>query len=220
MLIYHGTSQENAMKIMCSQLMCRKDVKVFPTSLSSNGNAIYLTPFYGPHYAFLRSSMQDNARGAILEIDTDFLDETKFIFDEITLEQNGRNDDGEEDLSIEERMKFYISLIETGKIDHIPWTTSLALMGSCAYRGSISNQAVVRVAVVDLDLLKPLMFRGVPPIIDTFNHRIMSHRYDALTKWIFGDLVIGPSSRMWEKIPFPPANNRNGITIYEQKAFA
>lgn len=187
MALYHGTSQLAAKRIIERGLMPVSMTGEEPTRhRATNEEVVYLTDIHAPYYAYRRCLFDECARAAIIEIIDDQLDSKAFCFDEIVLEQVGRGDDKlPEHWNTEFRLRHYRELINHGSVDNVPWTTSLAIMGSAAYRGSIPVSAIRRIVIVDLHVVVPQVFGSVDPEISIFNHKIRKKPNLEMTRNLF-----------------------------------
>jgi hypothetical protein len=178
----------------------------------SNPHCIYLTDSYAPYFAF-NAARGKNPRCAVIEIETDLLDNTKLIPDEDAWEQLGRKRDDVPG-TMSQRTLYYRSEIDrawrvpryhtdrevlwrfTARDDPTlpPWQVSLRALGTCAYRGAIPTEAITRaVKWPHVGGNVGLMFVW-DPTITLINQRLCGPRYKALTAKLFGDELPGQLS--------------------------
>ncbi len=188
MKLYHGTTESVAKKALTEGLIPRGRRKGnWKHTVDSRRDAVYLTDIYGPYFAFACSKKKE--RGAVLEIDLDKLDRSKLIPDEDFLEQatRGREETGfcpKEIKTMKDRTKYYRKIAE---LNPQLWEKSLEGLGTVSYRGTIPPEAITRVAYLPQD--HPFSFEAADAMIVLANHRFCKPKYEALTRWLFGETV-------------------------------
>jgi len=92
--IYHGTTAAVAKRALAEGLKPRNATgkSNWKHSVESNPSLIYLTTTYAPYYALQGAQKRKGEKIAIIEIETDLLDETKMRPDEDFIEQVTRRD--------------------------------------------------------------------------------------------------------------------------------
>lgn len=190
MKLFHGTSQKALLSIIPLGIRPVRLTGSIPTNRDPcNSRMVYLTSWHGPYYAFRRCCFDQSAKGAILEIETDLINANLLTVDERALEQQSRGlFNHPENISIEDRRKFYQDAIDAGKLNDVGYEESLRLMGSCSYPGTIPLEALTRIVLFDIHHAAPKVFGLTDPSITTFNHRVWATKNMVLTKQLFGDI--------------------------------
>ncbi len=89
MLLYHGTSETRAKRILRDGILPRSSTKISNWEGSpSHNRGVYLTDAYPLYFAI--QATDDGDQCAVVEVDTDALDHAVLAPDEDVLEQNGR----------------------------------------------------------------------------------------------------------------------------------
>lgn len=194
MKLYHGTSESRARKIMVEGLKPRgKSGKTnWKHSIESNPNAVYLTDAY-PLYFAVQASNGDE-RWAVIEVDTDLMDESKLHPDEDVLEQAGRNyDDLPKDWNMIKRTRWY----RKQAVHNPNWEKSLKYMGTCAYYGVIPVKAIIRVVFMDKSKYDTgFVLSCIDASICLMNYKFCGEKYRAITQWVMGGQVK-PEEMAW-----------------------
>lgn len=197
MKLYHGTSEWAAGNAMLEGLKPR-----CLTNLDSNWEKnpshpaqIYLTDVYAPYFGYTAATSDQFTKGkgeldnagqyAVLEIDTDYLDEDDMFPDEDFLEQASRQMDGlnhTKAKTVEGRTRWYKNNIERFKD---MWEVSVEHLGTCSHRGPIPRDAISRIAFVPISL--GVNWLVVDPSISLLNHKICAAKYRMVTNWIMKD---------------------------------
>lgn len=191
MKLYHGTSAQNARKILQSGLQPRKKrTGNWRKTILSHPNGVYLTDAYALYFALVAAKQ---GMAAIIELESSRLNPFRMAPDEDVLAQiNGSNRvRGDEPLNWEsmnlfERTKFFRDhLNDYAGTDS--WKASLKAMGTCCHMGSINTNAITRIAFIDTNEARQTSTFALDPMISIMNYKLVGHRYRALTKWVFGD---------------------------------
>jgi hypothetical protein len=193
MKLYHGTSERTARKILKHGIKPRGAKKKgnFQHSVPSNPACVYLTDAYGLYFSYNASPAKvlqpPFGNLAVVEIDTDLLDETDLIPDEDVIEQSGRKIDHlPKDWGMVQRTLHYRDLTPSYR-DTDGWKVSLMCMGTCCHFGSIPASAVTRVALVSTEKQGAVVLTALDPTISIQNYRFVGSKYRNLTKWVFGE---------------------------------
>lgn len=186
MLLYHGTSESTAKLALREGLKPRGSrIGNWQHTVESREDAVYLTDIYGGYFGFCATDTGEKA--AILEVDVDRLDEARLIPDEDYLEQATSGGEGKNfapiGMSARERTKYYREISDMNA--HLAMK-SLEGLGTVAYRGVIPPEAITRVCYI---APCPMLYEAAEPVICLVNHKLCKGRYEALTKWFFGDGV-------------------------------
>lgn len=176
MKLYHGTNAVNLGRILKKGLLPRGKHDGNWESAPSHPNCVYLTNAYAPYFCFTGDKATD---GAVIEVETDMLNERNLLPDEDMVEQSGRGYDG-----INAPMLARVALIrkDLHKYCNGQWDTSLQAMGTCAHLGKISVEAITRVAVIPFEYH---WFWDASICIQ--NYRFLGARYQAQMARLFGD---------------------------------
>ena len=200
MLLYHGTSAVAARKAMTEGLKPRGSQSGNWThTIESNPKAVYLTDIYAPYFAVNASE----GEVAVLEVDTDMLDDTLLHPDEDWLEQNGRHTEDGVKGNMHERTAYYR--------DHIAnwqhhWSDSVSYLGTCSYMGIIPPKAITQVAFWDWEKDMEMAMLVMDAMIMLMNHQIMAGKYRAITGWLMGKPVT-PEDIMGALATIAPPEN-------------
>lgn len=151
----------------------------------SNHRCVYLTDSYAPYFAFNATRGRTPAC-AVVEIDSDRLDEDELFADEDCMEQLGRGKDDVPGNMSERTLWYRDHQFEMSTADGDCWRYSLTALGTCSHRGTISPHAITRIA----------SWPHIPNVwmafiwdcsITIINQQILGDRYRALTAKLFGD---------------------------------
>lgn len=182
-------------------------------TVESNPTLIYLTAAYAAYFALQAVKERKRAKFAIVEIETDLLDETKMRPDEDFIEQATRSDEknsaGIRGKTMNERVKYIRDHID-GFLDS--WKMSVEHLGNCGYKGVIKNTAITRVSVVDISQCWDMCFEAMEPVISLANYRICGAQYRMLNKWFMGEPITVDE---WFK-----AQSVNPMTFMDAKEMA
>lgn len=189
MKLYHGTSGAALDKILKRGLTPRGKRKGNWGEHPSNPECVYLSDTYAPYYAICAASGAKQ-ECAVLEIDTDALNDIFMLPDEDFLEQGTRNDPSFPVMGqpIGDRTRYFREhLINYGHV----WQDSLKHLGTCCHLGPIPNYAITRVATFNLkdDIELAMHF---DPVICLANYAICADDYRARTAHLFGDPIPKP----------------------------
>jgi hypothetical protein len=201
MKLYHGTSGHRLDRILRYGLLPRGTSgrsNWNSNSIHSNPRCVYLTDSYSPYFAF-NATRGDEPSCAVIEIDTDRLDQFDLYPDEDFLEQIGRDADGLPG-TMKERTRHYRQRqfeYSPARPCRIPdqdgtttwWRASLHYLGTCSHRGAIPPTAITRIVRWPHDL-NLWMTHIWDPTITLINQKVMGDGYRALTaKLMEGDFV-------------------------------
>lgn len=185
MKLYHGTSESRARKIMVEGLKPRgKSGKTnWKHSIESNPKAVYLTDAYPLYFAVQASNKGE--RWAVIEVETDLLDESRLHPDEDVLEQAGRNyDELPKSWNMIKRTRWY----RMRAWENPNWEKSLKFMGTCGYDGTIPPEAITRVVFVDPEKLDGgFSLSLIDCSISLMNYKFCGEKYRNVTQWVMGE---------------------------------
>lgn len=199
-LLYHGTNGKWLDNIARCGLEPRGRVQSRNNwkhvAHQSNPNAVYLTDSYAPYFSF-NAARGNTPLCAVIEIDSDELDEEALTFDEDCWEQLGRNRDGipgtmsERTLYWRKRQNNYESKHMYTTKDGISeaWLVSLMALGTCSYLGTIPHTALRRAVMWPQQNNAWLSLVWDPSIV-IVNQQFCGNRYRALTARLFGDNTL------------------------------
>jgi len=185
MKLYHGTSESRAKRILVEGIKPRhaSGKSNWKHSVESNPEAVYLTDAYPMYFANVASKTGE--RWAVIEVDTDRLDESKLHPDEDILEQCGRKYDGlPKTWDMKRRTRHY----RKQAINNPNWEKSLEFMGTCGYYDTIPVKAITRVVYFDPKKYDAGMILSlIDCSISLMNYRFCQTQYRARTKWLMGE---------------------------------
>tara|TARA_Y100000310_G_scaffold253087_1_gene259880 strand:- start:1119 stop:1826 length:708 start_codon:yes stop_codon:yes gene_type:complete len=192
MKLYHGTSERVGRIALTEGLKPRSESSAesnWEGTVPSNPEVVYLTSSYPGHFAAHVSGLKE--RWAIVEVDTDLLDEWCLHPDEDSLEQGTRG-------------------VETGypEVDEMPlgamrartmwfrdnielfqplWPRSLELLGTVCYYGAIPPEAITRVSFYDPKSSGGVTMAAMDSMVSLINHKILAERHGKLVSVLMGD---------------------------------
>lgn len=195
MFMYHGTTEQAAVKALKEGLLPRSTSKIkghWDHTINSNPEHVYLTEAYASYFAMSATPVEStfDTKWAILKIDVDKLDLGKLYPDEDFLAQVAAQGsqpgmDHLEGLSLIEKTEWFKSNLE-GFQHH--WVDSIKGLGNCSYKGIIPAEAIVQISLYDPNSNQAMTQMAMDPSISLMNYQIMGAKYRALTKWFFKDL--------------------------------
>jgi hypothetical protein len=157
--------------------------------VDSNPKAVYLTDSYAIHFA--QNAVEGSKdRLALIEIDTDLLDEGNLAPDEDFLEQATRSDPKFEHVhkrwptDIKKRTIWFRAR-QHSDFAHT-WSLSMKHMGTCCHMGVVPADAIKRVAL--LPASSSVSFAS-DPTITLINYMIMGAYYRNLMRYVFDGTV-------------------------------
>ncbi len=203
MLLYHGTNSKIAKIALVEGLKPRALTGTTNWKHSgnhSNKECVYLTDAYPLYFAI--NAVKRGTIPAIIEIDTDLLDESLLVPDEDVLEQaNRRKDDLPADWSMQKRTKYYRDRLM--EYQHA-WPASLRAMGTCAYFGEIPAEAIRQVITVDHKVQPYVCAMAMDASMVIMNYQFVGERYKRLNDWIFGrEIGDGPEDEAYKALGMP-----------------
>jgi hypothetical protein len=187
--LYHGTTERIGRLALTEGLRPRKltGKSNWKSFVESHPSLVYLTKAYAPYYAL---QVMRGKKMAIVEIETNRLDEFKMLPDEDFIEQVTRADKENktriEGKTMNERTEYIRNHLEEFSGF---WRTSVENLGNCAYKGIIPKTAITRVAVVDISKCGEMCAEALEPIISIMNYRICGPQLRMLTQWFMGETV-------------------------------
>lgn len=199
MKLYHGTNEDVAKLAETQGLLPRflsENNGNWDHSCPSRVDLVYLTTAYAPYFALASTPVKETftKRWAIIEIETDHLNEEDLLPDEDFLAQafNFQTPEEEDPFwdeyieadTMEERTEFFRERLECFQ-PH--WEDSLSGLGNCAYHGAIPPKAITRIALFDPQSNSFIAMKAADPMISLFNYKICGDQYRALTAWFFGE---------------------------------
>lgn len=184
MKLYHGTSEKVGVKALTEGLKPRHMTGKgnWKHTVASRPDAIYLTSVYAPYFGMCATN---EGRIAVIEVETEKLDQSKFNPDEDFLEQATRGHD-EIKKSMEKRTAYY----KKHAADYADkWKLSIKHLGTCCYVGAIPPEAITRVVFWDWKTNSIIAGAMLDPTITIANFKFCEDKYAALTRWIFGEKI-------------------------------
>jgi hypothetical protein len=197
--LYHGTT-EHALgaALMGEGLKPRSasGVTNWDAPIESDPHAVYLTTAYPLHFAINAMGDEKLANSAVVEVDTWMLQGTKFQADEDAIEQCKRgHDELPKDWTMEQRTRWY-----RNRAHKYSAQASLALLGTCAYRGTIGPEAITRAAVFTRKQAVWMTAHVFDPTITVQNYRFCGAMHEKNVAWLFGD---GPFNHWGLRLGIP-----------------
>ena len=192
MYLYHGTSTRRLSTILKSGIQPRKDEGNWKDHPSRAGH-VYLTSAYAIYFAQSACDPDQDEKYAVLQIEVDRLDERKLYADEDALEAYNRKKDGlPSHWDLARRTQFYRDSWKTLDAAR-SWKSSLGLLGTCSYNGSIKPNMIEKVAIIDP---RAVLALASDPSITIQNYHLLGNYYN----WLSDALFMG------EKTPYQPSN--------------
>lgn len=192
MLLYHGTSAEVARKALTEGLKPRSATGAsnWTHTVESREDAVYLTSVYAGYFAHCAHNDEDIL--GIVEVETDRLDTKRMLPDEDFLAQGAELSSHPDMRSLVEELdgdlrklsgyfRTYLHLYQDW------WVRSIDTLGTCCYRGVIKPEAITRVSLFNWKEGSIVGWDMLQPSITLINHKIMSKKYAALTKYAMGE---------------------------------
>jgi hypothetical protein len=229
MLLYHGTTKTIAQKALTEGLKPRGRRKGnWKHTVDSRRDAVYLTDIYGLYFAYCASKSDSNDTLAVIQVDTEKLNQNLFMPDEDFLEQASRGRTGEGFASVKQSMKqrteYYRKVAEYNRN---LWHKSIENLGTVSYQGVIIPEAITKIAYVDMDKQKDIIFSAADASICLMNHKFCSNKYKAVTEWLFGKSITAQEFMGFNftegMIPKEQINainsmlkNRDGVEVYDR----
>lgn len=189
MKLYHGTSAKVATIAIKEGLSPRSShgKSNWKHSVESNPEMVYLTDTYAPYFALWSVKEWTKSKLGIVEIDTDFLEESLLMPDEDFIEQATREDKTNKlnikGKTIHERTKFIRNHLERYQPN---WELSVNRMGNCCYMGTIPAEAITRVVEIEPQKCKVMCLQAANPTITMANFSYCGIHYKTLLKWFMG----------------------------------
>lgn len=188
--LYHGTSAAAVPSILEHGVHPRQTSGAEPISqiveFQGYPDWVYLSNAYASYFAAEAVGSDGGFTGeaAILEIDTDLLNEELILEDELVTEW----------LLLDNRRYAYIPREELiamarDRMSH-DWLNSLELMGTCAYRGIVPPSAIKRVCYIDFANMPPHMLFDITDMtlsVEAF--KMSGVKYRMLDAWFWGGEV-------------------------------
>ncbi len=182
LLLYHGTSEPAAKKIIAEGIRPRGSHEG-NWSIKSDRSRVYLTECYATSFAD-HASRQGN-RWALVEIDADLLDVGLLLPDEDYLEQITQGGDTVAG-DMEQRTAYYRERAE----DYFYfWAESLKTLGCVAYAGVVPPAALTRVAYFAPSDSAYKFLNHLDAAVSPIAHAICGDVHRAITRWMFGGSV-------------------------------
>ncbi len=194
MQLYHGTSETIAKKIIEEGLLPRNDERGgnWQHTVDSRRDTVYLSDIYALYFAQIPIEVDDldTVRGAIIEIPLERLDHDLLIPDEDFLEQGSRRSKipGVPEGDMLKRTKYFRTFAHTDTWRGY-WEDSIDNLGTVGHLGPIPKEAISRIAFVDFKARPDLLMASIDPSISLLNHMVCKGKYEALTRFIFGEDV-------------------------------
>lgn len=188
-------------------------------TVESNPSLIYLTTAYVPYYALQAVKNLKKEKIAIVEIETDLLDESRLRPDEDFIEQATRRDETNKAGIIGKTMYERTQYIRN-HIDEFSnsWKLSVEHLGNCAYKGVIKPAAITRVSVVDISKCRAMCFEAIEPTISLMNYKFCGRQYRMLNKWFMGEKVTVEEWFQTQTVPLTFFNEKQKASAIKMMA--
>jgi hypothetical protein len=184
MKLYHGTTSRHLPRILVEGLTPNKHNlnSNWDHTVASVDDRVYLTNAYALFFAGQAVAADDaNDLLAVVEIDTDLLDEDLLVADEDAVEQTNRGQDSlPSNWSVIQRTMYYWD-----KAHEYSWEGSLDVLGTCAYMNTIPPNAITRIVLISIKKYARLVMGGYDPFISVMNYKIMGAAYRHASQWLF-----------------------------------
>ncbi len=180
MKLYHGTSERYLQQILRDGLQPRGELDGNWEKCPSRSDCVYLTVAYAPYYGFFTANEEEQI--VIVEVDSNLLKRGNLLPDEDYIAQATEKDaiPGE---TLEERTIWVRDRLHTFA-DY--QEMSLNGLGNCCYRGTISLEAITRIAIAEPDKTSNLCLMAADPTITIMNFALMQDVYQNLTRAFAG----------------------------------
>lgn len=196
MLLYHGTSENAALKALKNGLRPRRETGVsnWDHTSPSNPDLVYLTDTYACHFALnaqsngVRLIGEDGKvqnRMAVIEIDTRRLPFTNLRADEDFLAFRQAYSSADPAMTVSVAVKELRSALSH------EWRDSLKFIGNCAYAGSIPPRVFTRVALFDPKSNKDMAHAMMDGSVNPVAYKLAGHHHRTYLRWLFGEPVTG-----------------------------
>ncbi len=183
-ILYHGTSGAQALDALRHGIKPRRETRTSTWSeRPSNPNCVYLTDAYPVYFAAAAAMRNNDAYAAVLEIDTAYLDASMLRADEDVFEQTSRGRDTVAGTRLE-RVSHYSNAL---KNDFQQAVGSLDAMGSCAYNDYIPPNAIMRMALLQMNPPIPPVQWSSNATISVANYHFCWMEHGAITEWVMNN---------------------------------
>ena len=198
MKLYHGTTSRHLAKILVEGLTPNKMNlnSNWDHTVASVDDRVYLTNAYALYFAGQAVEVDESDDVlAVVEVDTDLLNEDLFVADEDAVEQTNRGRDSlpPEWSAIQRTMYYWDHAHE------FSWEGSLQVLGTCAYMDTIPPEAITRIVLISIKKYSRLVMGGYDPFISVMNYKIMGAKYRHASQWLFD---AGVEQEVDENDPF------------------
>ena len=191
MKAYHGTTATVARASLTEGLRPREETESEGQweECPSMASMVYLTTTYPGYFAMNAAApgLKDGELPAIVEVDLEELWDLDLYPDEDFLEQCSRGVEGVVPpgfTTMKERTAWYRDNID--RFQHL-WKKSMEYLGNVAHCGTVPPEAITRICVFDPAKAPWLGMWWMDPSITPLNFMIMRHKYENLTRWMFGE---------------------------------
>ena len=214
MKLYHGTSVAFVAQTQRYGIRPRKDRASNWKEAPSHPDMVYLTTTYPFYYATMS---RDEKVGVVFEIDASQLDQKRLHPDEDYLYHVLYKRDGKEPTKVQHQRL----CADLDMFQHM-WLKSLAMLGNCAYRGTVPRRAITRYCLFNTALRPDLAFYCMDASINFANYEWQGEAFQNLVEWFFGDRKLLPmvdeadtpeERRLW----MAQSKDRTGIEVVEMK---
>lgn len=161
-------------------------------TVSSNPAMVYLSVAYAPYFALQATPPVSGSRMALIEINAELLDESKFYCDEDYMEQCLRDAKRAlfqlhlENAGIKKRQMYVRRNLHRWQE---LWPGSLEHFGSICHKGMIEPSAITRIVVYDARDNPAATYLCKEPTITIANYKFCGGQYRALTQLLIGEEI-------------------------------
>lgn len=212
MKLYHGTNESNVAKIQLKGVQPRQKRKSQWEDYPSRPDMVYLTTAYALYFAM---NSKGKERYAMLEIESDELDQSKLYPDEDFIAQALAQSQKGKLFEIHQQVKDNLEIYQDC------WQQSIYGLGNCCYKGTIPFSAVQRICYMQPGSRMYIEIMGIDPSISILNYSILGEKYRNLIAWLFGDRKSLPepfaSFPTEQIVKSPHPMNENWIQMIQQE---
>ena len=176
MKLFHGTAERYVPGIRKHGLWPRQTLSGNWNDLPSRHDCVYLTVSYAPYYAGCMA--EKGERWAIIEVNSDMMDEISLLPDEDFLAQALT-----QETTLEERIGWFRDNLTD--FSHY-WQASVERLGNCCYQGTIPPQAIRRITLVDPKDTPNLCMMALDPVITLANFALCGSSYQNISNAFAG----------------------------------
>lgn len=194
MKLYHGTSKKCLFRILQEGITPRSiNKKSNWIDMPSHPEMVYLSNAY-PFWFSVQASANNGKIGAVIEIDTDMLDNRNFLPDEdFICQANAAYLKSQKGKKVE-NLTADVKSIRNNLYNYQQfWKDSLECLGSCCYSGTIPVAAITRYCVIEWDKRPELELNYTDYSVNIEHFRFLGQYYQEVLQWFWGDRELLPA---------------------------